>query len=271
MNDDTEGTGFNQRLTRRQAIGLLGAAGLVLVVGCNDDGDSASTQPSASAGGATGTQTPAATTAAATATSAPAVNCVVTPALTEGPYFVDEMLNRSDIRSDPSTGAVSEGVPLRLNLTVSTVADGTCQPLAGAIVDAWHCDALGVYSDVSGAAGQEDTSGQKFLRGYQVTDESGQVSFVTIFPGWYSGRAIHIHYKVRTDPDSSQGLEFISQLFFDDETTETVTTTRSPYSQKGTPDQSNSTDNIFDSQLIVPLVADGDGYIGTFHVGVGAS
>lgn len=273
MTDDKKIDGLNQRITRRQAIGLLGAAGLVLVVGCNDDGDSGSTKATATAGGAAGTRTPAATTAATAspATSAPQVNCVVTPALTEGPYFVDEMLNRSDIRPDPSTGVVSEGVPLRLDLTVSTVADGGCRPLAGAVVDMWHCDALGVYSDISGGAGQSNTSGQKFLRGYQVTDDNGQVAFLTIFPGWYSGRTIHIHYKVRTDPDSSQGLEFTSQLFFDDETSETVTTTRSPYSQKGAPDQPNATDNIFDSQLIVPLVVDGDGYTGTFHVGVGAS
>jgi protocatechuate 3,4-dioxygenase beta subunit len=205
------------------------------------------------------------------ATSTPLVNCIVTPALTEGPYFVDERINRSDIRPDPTTGAVSEGIPLRLLMTVSRVEGGACSPLAGAVVDVWHCNALGVYSDVSGGASQANTSGQRFLRGYQVTDENGSVQFLTIYPGWYSGRAIHIHYKVRTDPDAAQGLEFTSQLFFDEEINDTVTTTRSPYSQKGTPDQRNSTDNIFDSHLIVPLVAEGDGYTGNFHVGVSSA
>jgi protocatechuate 3,4-dioxygenase beta subunit len=205
------------------------------------------------------------------ATSTPLVNCIVTPALTEGPYFVDERIDRSDIRSDPASGAISEGIPLRLLMTVSTVEGGACSPLAGAVVDVWHCDALGNYSDISGGAGQENTSGQKFLRGYQVTDPNGSVEFLTIYPGWYSGRAIHIHYKVRTDPAAEQGLEFTSQLFFDEAINDTVTTTRSPYSQKGTPDQRNSTDNIFDPQLIVPVVADGDGYAGNFHVGVGSA
>jgi protocatechuate 3,4-dioxygenase beta subunit len=257
-------------LSRRQVIELLGAASLLIVVGCNGD-DEPDSQATATGSTSTATQTPATTTAATTraAPTEVAVNCVITPEVTEGPYFVDERINRSDIRSDPSTGAVSEGIPLRMVLTVSTVTGGACAPLAGAVVDMWHCDALGVYSDVSGGAGQDNTAGKKFLRGYQVTDANGKVEFLTIFPGWYSGRAIHIHYKVRTDPDSTQGLEFTSQLFFDEAINSTVTTTRSPYSQKGTPDQTNATDNIFDSQMIVPLVVEGDGYAGTFHVGVG--
>ncbi len=272
MSDNNqEKTEQKRLLSRRQTIGLLGAAGLALAVGCNGDSDSGSSQATGTTGatrtpGATGTTAATATTSAATAT--PEVACVVTPQVTEGPYFVDEMLNRSDIRADPTTGEVSEGVPLTLTLLVSSVANGGCAPLAGAVVDMWHCNALGVYSDVSSGAGQADTTGQKFLRGYQVTDSNGQVVFQTIYPGWYSGRAIHIHYKVRTDPDSSQGLEFTSQLFFDEELNNTVMTTRSPYSQKGTPDVTNARDNIYDSQLLVTLNEAGDGYTGTFHVGV---
>lgn len=75
--------------------------------------------------------------------------CVVRPALTEGPYFVDERLNRSDIRSDPSNNTVKDGVPLKLRFNVSRVSDSACSPLAVALVDIWHCDALGAYSDIA--------------------------------------------------------------------------------------------------------------------------
>ncbi len=255
-------------LTRREMLELIGATGIIAVVGCGDDdgaaggglAESATPGTAASSGGTTST----APTASATATAA-SVACVITPELTEGPYFVDERLNRSDIRPDPVTREIKEGVPLRLGLTVSRV-DESCTPLAGAVVDMWHCDALGVYSDVSGA-GRSDTTGQKFLRGYQVADGNGAVEFLTIYPGWYSGRTIHIHFKVRIDPDSPQGFEFTSQMFFDEAVTDAVMA-RSPYSQKGSPDVRNASDNIFDNAMVVPLTEDGDGYSGTFHVGV---
>jgi protocatechuate 3,4-dioxygenase beta subunit len=98
--------------------------------------------------------------------------CVVRPELTEGPYFVDDQLNRSDIRSEPSDGSVSEGLPLMLAFSVAQLGT-TCTPLGGATVDVWHCDALGVYSGVTDAALGFDTVGLKFLRGYQVTDATG--------------------------------------------------------------------------------------------------
>jgi protocatechuate 3,4-dioxygenase beta subunit len=92
-------------------------------------------------------------------------------------------------------------------------------------------------------------------------------SFQTIYPGWYSGRTIHIHFKVRTDPDSPQGAEFTSQFFFDESTTNAVIA-EAPYNQKGTPDTINSSDNIFDPSLVVPLTAQGNGYRGSLHIGV---
>src|SRR5438477_1655102 len=94
---------------------------------------------------------------AATATPA----CVVRPAQTEGPYFVDERLNRSDIRSDPSNAGIplTPGAELHLTLGVYR-AGGACAPIAGALVDLWQCDALGVYSDVRDAAGMFDTRGR---------------------------------------------------------------------------------------------------------------
>ena len=255
-------------LSRRETLGLIGAAGVAALVGCGDDGKPGSGDATSTATeAATGTVAATRTTAATASTTPLPVSCVVTPEQTEGPYFVDERLNRSDIRSDPTDGSVSEGVPLRLDLTVSSVNGAACTPLVGAVVDMWHCDARGVYSDVSGGAGQSNTTGQKFLRGYQLTDANGRVEFVTIYPGSYSGRTVHIHFKVRTDPDSASGYEFTSQLFFDEAITDAVVA-RTPYSAKGTPDTRNATDNIFDSDLIVPLEVDGDGYNGAFHVGV---
>src|SRR5437773_12193036 len=96
----------------------------------------------------------------------PPLLCVATPTQTEGPYFVDERLNRADIRSDPVSGIVKEGVPLKLRLFAHAITAGGCTPLAGAVIDVWHCDATGVYSDVNDAG--SNAVGQKFLRGYQV-------------------------------------------------------------------------------------------------------
>ena len=93
------------------------------------------------------------------------------PSLTEGPYFVDEMLNRSDIRIEPSDGSIKEGALLQLTFHVTQVDGDTCKALEGAQVDVWHCDASGLYSDES----INNTAGQKFLRGYQVTDKLGPI------------------------------------------------------------------------------------------------
>ena len=191
--------------------------------------------------------------------------CTLTaPAKTVGPYFVEEGLNRSDIRSDPSTGVVQAGVPVTLSLVV---VDSTsdCAPIAGATVDVWHANARGTYSDVS----QNSTVGQKYLRGSQVTDADGKVTFVTVFPGWYSGRAIHIHFKIRTFDGTRTTYDFTSQLFFDPSLTSQVLQT-SAYSSRGNPDTTNSTDNIYGSdgsRLLVTLAGDpASALSGTFVV-----
>ena len=167
---------------------------------------------------------------------------MVKPAKTEGPYFVDEMLNRSDIRIEPSDGSMVEGVPLQLVFQVTQVNGDTCEALEGAQVDVWHCDALGNYSDVN--AQGVDNTGKKFLRGYQVTDKLGTAAFITIYPGWYRGRTVHIHFKIRTDPASDSGYEFTSQLFFDEAMTDVIYAQK-PYSTHSGRDMLNADDGIF--------------------------
>jgi protocatechuate 3,4-dioxygenase beta subunit len=265
-------------LTRREVLGLLAGAGAALLAGCDLTGRTPppATPTTTGAGQPAATPTPAAptpatvagapTAAATPAAAAPTTgtlpSCVVRPEMTEGPYFVDEMLDRSDIRPDPATGTVSEGVPLALTFLVSQVGAGaTCAPLAGAQVDVWHCDALGVYSDVQGSVGT------KFLRGYQVTDAAGRAAFTTIYPGWYRGRATHIHFKIRT----GAGYEFTSQLFFDDTLSQQVHT-QGVYAAKGVSTTPNSRDGIYRTggdQLLLKLSEDGQGgYRATFDIGL---
>ncbi len=241
---------------RREVLGFLGGTAAVSLVGCLR-GQSISAKPTG-----TSTQTPTRTALATTPT------CVVRPQQTEGPYFVDEKLNRSDIRSDPSDGSVKQGVPLRLVFHVSQIDSSSCTPLTGATVDIWHCDALGVYSDVTDPS--FSTVGKKFLRGYQVTDANGTVEFVTIYPGWYPGRTVHIHFKIRTDSASQRGYEFTSQLYFDDSLTDQIHA-QPPYAAKGQRTQKNDRDGIFrggGEQLMLQLTKDPQGYVGTFDIGL---
>lgn len=196
--------------------------------------------------------------------------CVVRPAQTEGPYFVDGALNRSDIRSDPGDGTLSEGAPLRLAFRVSRLDGGRCAPLPGALVDVWQCDALGVYSGVRDFNGLFDTTGKTFLRGHQATGPDGVASFRTIYPGWYEGRTVHIHFKIRTDPASSRGAEFTSQLYFDDALSDRVFT-RSPYVARAGRRTRNEADSIFrrgGGQLLLDVATRGEEYAATFDLGM---
>lgn len=233
-----------RRVNRRDMLALLGAAGAGLLA-----------RPAMAQSG----EAPSGTAA---------MSCIATPRQTEGPYFVDERLQRADIRSDPGDGAIKEGVPLALMLSVSAVGSGGCKPIAGAVVDVWHCDAEGVYSGVRDR--RSNTTGKKFLRGYQVTDERGLVRFTTIYPGWYPGRAVHIHFKVRTAPGSDRGHELTSQLYFDDAITDRVFS-RPPYQLSAGRRTRNDQDGLFrhgGRQLILPLTTDGPGYAGSFAIGL---
>lgn len=258
-NDDIQ---VGRILSRREILGLFGTAGAAaLLVACGSDGGGSALATEA-------TSTTAGASAATTATPQSGTNasstmpvCVVRPAVTEGPYFVDEKLNRSDIRSDSSNNTVKPGAPLALTFNVGQVANG-CSPLANAQVDVWHCDALGVYSDVQDQG--FNTRGQKFLRGYQMTDSSGRVTFTTIYPGWYQGRAVHIHFKIRTG-----NAEFTSQIFFDDAVSAELFKSTAPYSQKGTNGITlNARDGIYKSELLVPVTKNGESYAATFDIGL---
>jgi protocatechuate 3,4-dioxygenase beta subunit len=196
--------------------------------------------------------------------------CVVRPAQTEGPYFLDARLHRADIRSDPGDGTMAEGAPLRLTFQVSRLDGATCAPLAGALVDVWQCDALGVYSGVRDINGLFDTTGRQFLRGYQRTGADGRVEFRTIYPGWYQGRTVHIHFKIRTEPEAQQGRDFTSQIYFDDAASDGIFS-RPPYSSKTGRRTRNDGDGIFrrgGQQLLVDVRRDGEGYAATFDVGL---
>ena len=252
-------------LSRREILALFGASGAAaFLAACTPSGGTGATPVptgAATAGSSATAVATASATAAAVATALPA--CVVAPELTEGPYYLDVDLERSDIRSNTSDGSVVEGATLTLEWLVSQADGSACIPMADVVVDVWHCDALGVYSGVSGDSGN-------FLRGFQRTDTNGKAPFTTIYPGWYSGRAVHIHFKIRTDPDASAGFEFTSQLFFDDEFSKGVYTS-GVYAQKGAQDVPNASDGIYEQSggaTLLAVTEEGDGYKATFPIAV---
>jgi protocatechuate 3,4-dioxygenase beta subunit len=242
-------------LSRRDALKVLGLGGAALLAAC--------TPPLSQTGQPTNAAPLINSTASTKAITSAVPSCVVRPAMTEGPYFVDEMLNRSDIRSDPTDGSIKAGLPLALKFNVSQVGNNVCSPLSDAQVDVWHCDALGVYSDAQDPG--FNTQGRKFLRGYQVTDTNGLAQFRTIYPGWYSGRTVHIHFKIRFN-----AYEFTSQLFFDDSLSDQVFA-QMPYSQKGQRNIRNADDGIYQnggSQLLLNAAGDKNGYSSVFNIGL---
>ncbi len=187
-----------------------------------------------------------------TVEAAETITCVAaTPTVTEGPYWVDEKLFRSDIRTDPTTGTARAGIPLALTINVENLSSSACSYVSGAYVDIWHCDARGIYSDESsynpgGGTGNVTTKGQQFLRGYQITDSNGAVKFTTIYPGWYSGRTIHIHVRVRTYSGNTVLSNFVTQIFFD-ETVNNAVLSQSAYSRTSNRDTSNSNDMVYNT------------------------
>lgn len=232
------------RLTRRDSLlglgGLAAAAlgaGGVLAALDGQDAEAASTGPAAVASGL--------------------VTCVLTPEMTEGPYYLDGDKVRRDIR---------EGRPgTRLDLATTVVDVSTCKPINGALVDIWHCDAGGTYSGFA----QEGTDGKTFMRGIQRTNKSGLATFVTVYPGWYSGRTVHIHVQVSLGGN----VLHTGQLFFPEALTDAVYK-RAPYRSRPGRDTRNATDSIFrngGSKSVLKIAKNGSGYVARMTMGVSRS
>jgi protocatechuate 3,4-dioxygenase beta subunit len=227
-----------RRFSRRGVLAWAGGLGLAAFLpGCGEEG------------GGDPVVAPA-TTATPTVTDA-TPDCVLMPELTEGPYYLDLDLVRRDI---------TEGRPgAPLDLAVTVVDADSCAPIAEAAVDVWHCDAGGAYSGGRGDSGT-------FLRGIQTTGDDGLAEFATVYPGWYQGRAVHIHLKVHTGGD----LEHTGQLFFDDAFSASVYAAE-PYAERGAPDTPNDADSIFaqsEGSTIVAVERAGDAYAGAVTLGV---
>jgi len=187
--------------------------------------------------------------------------CTLSPAMTEGPYFIDERLDRSDITAGATHAGVAQGLPLTLVIEVVSAHGTGCLPLKGVQVDVWHADATGVYSEFGAGAGQN------FLRGFQVSDARGKVAFQTVYPGWYQGRTVHMHVKARLfDAAGNRTFEFTSQLFFDDAVNDVVMA-RAPYNTRGTRGTRNANDGIYGGRtatLVDIASKDGSqGYVAT--------
>ena len=260
---------MERRITRRQALGAAGTAGAALL---------ASRGALSALGGLV-----AAAPAAAESTAG---TVAVTPTMTEGPYWIDEMLRRFDVRANTtsassSAGATQAGVPLALEINVLDAASGGA--INGAHVDIWHANAYGLYSDEGGQPGGTSTQGQNFLRGYQVTGidpgalaspVDGQVNFRTIWPGWYQGRAIHIHVRVRTYDGNAVATNYTTQIFFSDADNNAVLSGAAPYDTRSprTDPTTDETDMILGSARstnVVPVTGKiADGFAARFTIGL---
>jgi protocatechuate 3,4-dioxygenase beta subunit len=177
--------------------------------------------------------------------------CVLTPSATEGPYYIDPKLVRADVR-DGRPGAL-----LKLKLQV---LEADCRPAAGARVDIWHADAQGVYSGFGTGAGQS------FLRGTQLADTAGEVAFTSVYPGWYPGRATHIHMKIFLN----QAEVLTSQLYFPDALSDAIYANQSAY-RRGKRDTLNSDDRIArqaGGAAMAAVKEAADGYLASLIVAV---
>jgi len=225
-----------KRMGRREALGAIGAAGAAIAIGC---GDSGSTPTS-----------PTTTTTTNTGNTA----CAVTPTETVGPFPSLTDLFRSDIREGKS------GTQLTLTIKVVNSNSG-CAPVPNANVEIWHVDAAGNYSQY----GTEQA--QTFLRGIQTTNSNGEVTFTTIYPGWYQGRATHIHVEVTMSGRSVK----VTQIAFPESITNAVYGTGA-YASRGSNPMSNTSDGIFADSLSAELTTltgnVANGFATTFQVGV---
>jgi protocatechuate 3,4-dioxygenase beta subunit len=168
-------------------------------------------------------------------------NCTVSPSETKGPFPIKtpSQLVLENIKSDRI------GVALLINLTIENQTKD-CASLEGVLVDIWHCDKDGNYSEYGGTSMQQtDYTSVHFLRGRQTSDANGEVSFISIFPGWYQGRAPHIHVEVLNASGSSL---LVTQIAFPENVTNEVYSSTN-YASHGQADTSNTSDNVFADSL----------------------
>jgi protocatechuate 3,4-dioxygenase beta subunit len=235
--------------SRRRALGVLGSAGAAFVAACS----SSPTSPSSSS-----SQSTATTTTSGGTTSA--AGCVVTPSETEGPYpdRTGMFGNPAYYRRDITEGKA--GVPLSVTMTIVNVK-ASCVPVAAAVIEVWHCDVTGTYSEYGQGAGQT------YLRGLQTTDAAGTVTFTTIYPGWYAGRATHIHVEVFVSGASVK----TTQIAFPESVTSEVYAS-GVYASHGQNSTSNARDGVFsdgvDDELASVSGSPAAGYSATLTIGV---
>jgi len=238
-----------KKSTRREVLAVLGAGVGAVLAGC---GASPTTPTSTTTTTTTGGGTPS------------TASCAVTPSETEGPYpdKTGMLNNAAFFRRDITEG--KSGLPLTLTLTVVNV-NNSCAVVSGANVEIWQCDAAGHYSEYSQQG--FDGSGQTFLRGIQTTDANGQVTFTTIYPGWYAGRATHIHVDVYR----SGALVKTTQIAFPESISAAVYAT-SVYAAKGQNSTTNSSDNVFSdgttNELATLTGNTTSGYTATLTIGI---
>ena len=217
------------QLARREMLGVLGAASAALVMGCSES-------PTSSSGGSSSGA------------------CAVTPSETAGPFPSLTDLVRSDIRDGRT------GVQLTLTLKVVNVSNG-CTAVSGANVEIWHCDVSGNYSQYGTQVGQT------FLRGIQTTNSTGEVTFTTIYPGWYQGRATHIHAEVTVN----NVVVKVSQMACPEAIYSAVYTSAN-YASRGLNPTPNSADGILADSLADELVtvsgSPAAGYTASWQIGI---
>jgi protocatechuate 3,4-dioxygenase beta subunit len=233
-------------VSRRQALAGLGSVGLAaLVAACRDDDDSAAdaTTPRTEA---QKSEPPPSSSGELASRFDDAARCTRTAEETAGPFYFEVDRVRSDIREG------RDGAPLRLGVRVRDLALG-CDPISNAVVDVWHCDATGSYSE----------PGETYLRGLQVTNRDGIAEFTTIYPGWYPGRTVHIHAKVHLD----KRTVLTTQFYFDDDFTDRVFSLE-PYASDTGRDAFNDRDALYERSLELTLSKDGDAYLGLITVDV---
>lgn len=228
-------------LDRRRALRMIGAAGAAAVAAaaCSSTEASTPTGPAGSSGSTGGSTNGV---------------CAVTPSETVGPFPSLSDLVRSDIREG------KPGTDLTLTVKVVNVSNG-CAPVSGVNVEIWQCDTSGNYSSYGSEVGKT------YLRGLQTTNANGEVTFTTLYPGWYQGRATHIHVEVKRNGQSLK----VTQMAFPDSVNNDVHAT-GVYAGRGSNPTTNARDGIFAdslaSELVTPVGSPSAGYTATFQVGI---